>query len=48
MAAVLYFITDRILKRRDKVIKWYEALISLSIPFLTWNVTMATVWIKEL
>lgn len=48
MAAVLYFITDRILKRRDKVIIWYDALISLSIPFLTWIGTMGTVWIKEL
>ncbi|WP_286166243.1 hypothetical protein [Bacillus sp. E(2018)] len=47
-AAVLYFITDRILKRRNKKIKWYDALISLSIPFLTWIVTMGTVWIKEL
>ncbi len=48
MAAVLYFITDRILKRRDKVIIWYDALISLSIPFLTCIGTMGTVWIKEL
>jgi uncharacterized membrane protein HdeD (DUF308 family) len=48
MAAVLYFITDRILKKRNKEIKWYDALISLSIPFLTWIGTMGTVWIKEL
>jgi hypothetical protein len=47
-AAFLYFITDRILKRRNKKIKWYGALISLSIPCLTWIVTMGTVWIKEL
>ncbi|MBH0156317.1 hypothetical protein IHV10_08075 [Fictibacillus sp. 5RED26] len=48
MAAVLYFITDRILRKRNKEIKWYHALISLSIPFLTWIGTMGTVWIKEL
>ncbi|MGM0803807.1 MAG: hypothetical protein ACQET8_03655 [Bacillota bacterium] len=47
-AAVLYFITDRILKGRNKNIKWYEALSSLSIPFLTWVVTMGIVWLKEL
>ncbi|WP_231618148.1 hypothetical protein [Fictibacillus sp. 23RED33] len=48
MAAVLYYITDRILRKRNKEIKWYDALISLSIPFLTWIGTMGTVWIKEL
>ncbi|WP_231620794.1 hypothetical protein [Fictibacillus sp. 7GRE50] len=47
MAAVLYYITDRILRKRNKEIKWYDALISLSIPFLTWIGTMGTVWIKE-
>lgn len=47
-AAVLYFITDRILKRRNRNIKWYEVLTSLSIPVLTWLVTMGTVWLKEL
>ncbi|ANC77282.1 hypothetical protein ABE65_010900 [Fictibacillus phosphorivorans] len=47
-AAVLYFVTDRILKRRNRNIKWYDALTSLSIPVLTWFVTMGTVWIMEL
>ncbi|MQR94538.1 hypothetical protein [Fictibacillus phosphorivorans] len=46
-AAVLYFVTDRILKRRNRNIKWYDALTSLSIPVLPWFVTMGTVWIRE-
>lgn len=47
-AAVLYFITDRILKRRNEKIKWYNALNSLAIPFLTWIVTMGMSWLKDL
>ncbi|RHW43270.1 hypothetical protein D1B31_00940 [Neobacillus notoginsengisoli] len=47
-AAVLFFITDRILKRFDKSYGWHHAFKSLAIPVLTWLLFMGFVWVWDL
>lgn len=44
LAAVLFFITDRALRRRQHHYPWKEALKSLCIPIGIWLVCMGMVW----
>ncbi|NRG46067.1 hypothetical protein HRF87_15060 [Bacillus sp. CRN 9] len=43
-ASLLFFITDRLLKSRNKKYEWLEAMKSLAIPVLTWLILMGIVW----
>ncbi|MFS0591544.1 hypothetical protein AB1L05_08080 [Cytobacillus horneckiae] len=43
-ASLLFFITDRLLKSRNKKYEWLEAIKSLAIPLLTWLILMGIVW----
>lgn len=46
-AAMLFFITDRIMKRRKQQYKWLEAIKSLAIPVVTWLIFMGIVWVND-
>lgn len=43
-ASVLFFITDRILRRRKPHYPWGQAMKSLCIPIAVWLVCMGMVW----
>jgi membrane-bound ClpP family serine protease len=47
-AAMLFFITDRIMKRREQQYKWLEAIKSLAIPVVTWLIFMGIVWVNDM
>lgn len=47
-AAMLFFITDRIMKRRKQQYKWLEAIKSLAIPVVTWLIFMGIVWVNDM
>lgn len=47
-AAMLFFITDRIMRRRNQPYKWSETIKSLAIPVLTWLIFMGIVWVNDM
>lgn len=47
-ASILFFITDRVIKRRNKRYKWLVALKSLAIPLITWLTLMGIVWANDM
>jgi len=47
-AALLFFITDRILLVLDKEYDWASSLKSLAIPIATWLLFLAVIWGAEL
>lgn len=42
-ASILFFITDRVIRRRNKNYEWLVALKSLTIPLITWLTLMGIV-----
>ncbi|MEH7236820.1 hypothetical protein [Bacillus sp. JJ1562] len=46
-AAILYFIIDRILRKKKNRYKWRQAFMSLAIPILIWILFMGIIWIMD-
>jgi hypothetical protein len=46
-AAILFFVTDRILGKKKSRYKWSHAFKSLIIPFLIWILFMGIIWIVD-
>ncbi|MEK3886328.1 hypothetical protein [Bacillus sp. FSL K6-3431] len=43
-ASILFFITDRVLKRGNKNYTWLDSIKSFFIPVLAWLVFMGIIW----
>ena len=46
-AAILFFVTDRILRKKKNQYKWSQALKGLFIPLLVWILFMGIIWIVD-
>ena len=46
-AATLYFLTDRIFRKKRNQYKWIQAFKSLVIPLLIWVLFMGIIWIVD-
>jgi hypothetical protein len=47
-AAILFFVTDRVLQKRNKRYDGLQAFKSLALPLAVWLVFMGMVWIEHL
>ncbi|MBO0960892.1 hypothetical protein J1P26_14405 [Neobacillus sp. MM2021_6] len=47
-ASVLFFITDRIMRRLNKQYEWMEAIKSMAIPVLSFLILMGIVWANDI
>lgn len=47
-ASILFFITDRVLKRRNSKYTWFDAVKSLALPILVWFLSMMIFWMNDL
>ncbi|MEK5440961.1 hypothetical protein [Fredinandcohnia sp. FSL W7-1320] len=47
VAAILFFVTDRILGKKKNRYTWSHGLKSLIIPFLIWILFMGIIWIMD-
>lgn len=47
-ASILFFMTDRVLRRRNKTYTWLEAIKSLAIPLLVWLIFMGIIWGRDI
>lgn len=45
--ALLYFVIDRILRKKKNQYKWSQAFMGLAIPFLIWILFMGLIWIMD-
>lgn len=46
-AAILYFMIDRILRKKKVRYKWSQAFMSFGIPLLVWIFFMGIIWIMD-
>ncbi|MCC3359289.1 hypothetical protein [Bacillus sp. REN16] len=46
-AAILYFIIDRILRKKKSRYKWSKAFMGLAIPLLIWILFMGIIWVMD-
>lgn len=47
-ASLLFFITDRLLKKNNREYKLKQAMKSLAIPFAVWLIFIGMVWIEHI
>ncbi len=46
-AAILFCLTDRLLRRSNKPYTWTQAVHSLAIPLAVWLLCMGIVWLEH-
>jgi len=47
IAAVLFFIIDRLLQKKDSTFDWVKGGLSLFIPLTAWVVSISIVWVNH-
>lgn len=46
-AAVLFYVTDKLLQHRNRTFNYLQAIKSLIIPFMIWMISLGVVWIEH-
>jgi len=47
-ASMLFFITDRLLQKKNNNYKWFQAIKSLAIPLAVWLIFMGIVYLEHI